>query len=146
MAAEIPIRPSASGKASAAQMQQLENALNNMGVTRSHKSIIFLVVCGVLFDVFEQNAVGLAGPLLRQQWGWMPPISPSSTPSLFAAAMGRLLSGYLADRMGRRFMLNVNLGLFTLGQSPARWHPITHFWRWRVPLWVLAWAERSPRR
>lgn len=69
MAAEIPIRPSASGKASAAQMQQLENALNSMGVTRSHKSIIFLVVCGVLFDVFEQNAVGLAGPLLRQQWG-----------------------------------------------------------------------------
>ena len=69
MAAEIPVTPSASGKASAAQMQQLENALNQIGVTRSHKSIIFLVVCGVLFDVFEQNAVGLVGPLLRQQWG-----------------------------------------------------------------------------
>ena len=116
MAAEIPIRPSASGKASAAQMQQLENALNSMGVTRSHKSIIFLVVCGVLFDVFEQNAVGLAGPLLRQQWGLdATDIAFLNTITFFAAAMGRLLSGYLADRMGRRFMLNVNLGLFTLG-------------------------------
>jgi hypothetical protein len=38
-----------------------------------------------------------------------------NTITFFAAAMGRLLSGYLADRMGRRFMLNVNLALFTLG-------------------------------
>ena len=116
MAGEIPVTPSASGKASAAQMQQLENALNQIGVTRSHKSIIFLVVCGVLFDVFEQNAVGLVGPLLRQQWGLdATDIAFLNTITFFAAAMGRLLSGYLADRMGRRFMLNVNLALFTLG-------------------------------
>ena len=116
MAGEIPVTPSASGKASAAQMQQLENALNQIGVTRSHKSIIFLVVCGVLFDVFEQNAVGLVGPLLRQQWGLdATDIAFLNTITFFAAAMGRLLSGYLADLMGRRFMLNVNLALFTLG-------------------------------
>ena len=76
MAGEIPVTPSASGKASAAQMQQLENALNQIGVTRSHKSIIFLVVCGVLFDVFEQNAVGLVGPLLRSNGGWTRRTSP----------------------------------------------------------------------
>jgi putative MFS transporter len=70
MAGEIPVTPSASGKASAAQMQQLENALNQIGVTRSHKSIIFLVVCGVLFDVFEQNAVGLVGPCCASNGGW----------------------------------------------------------------------------
>jgi putative MFS transporter len=97
-------------------MQQLENALNGIGVTRSHKTIIFLVVCGVLFDVFEQNAVGLVGPLLREQWGLSATdIGFLNTITFIAAATGRLLSGYCADRFGRRFMLNVNLALFTLG-------------------------------
>lgn len=99
-----------------AQMQQLEHALDGIGVTRSHKSIIFLVVCGVLFDVFEQNAVGLVGPMLREQWGLTgTDIGFLNTITFIAAATGRLLSGYLADRKGRRFMLNVNLALFTLG-------------------------------
>ena len=99
------------------QMQQLENALNGIGVTRSHKTIIFLVVCGVLFDVFEQNAVGLVGPLLREQWGLSATdIGFLNTITFIAAATGRLLSGYCADRFGRRFMLNVNLALFTLDE------------------------------
>ncbi|WP_219209276.1 MFS transporter [Variovorax boronicumulans] len=99
-----------------AQMRQLETALDGMGVTRSHKSIIFLVVCGVLFDVFEQNAVGLVGPLLRQQWGLSATdIGFLNTITFIAAAMGRLGSGYFADLKGRRFMLNVNLALFTFG-------------------------------
>lgn len=115
MAGEIPLS-SASAGATGAQMQQLENALNQIGVTRSHKSIIFLVVCGVLFDVFEQNAVGLVGPLLREQWGLSATdIGFLNTITFIAAAMGRLLSGYMADRFGRRTMLNVNLALFTLG-------------------------------
>ena len=99
-----------------AQMHQLESALEKIGVTRSHKSIIFLVVCGVLFDVFEQNAVGLVGPLLRQYWGLdATDIGFLNTITFIAAAMGRLGSGYCADRYGRRFMLNVNLALFTFG-------------------------------
>ncbi|MBS7777820.1 MFS transporter [Acidovorax sp. CCYZU-2555] len=114
MAGEIPL--SSPAGASGAQMQQLENALNQIGVTRSHKSIIFLVVCGVLFDVFEQNAVGLVGPLLREQWGLSATdIGFLNTITFIAAAMGRLLSGYMADRFGRRTMLNVNLALFTFG-------------------------------
>lgn len=113
MAGEIPL---SSAGATGAQMQQLENALNQIGVTRSHKSIIFLVVCGVLFDVFEQNAVGLVGPLLREQWGLnATDIGFLNTITFIAAAIGRLLSGYMADRFGRRTMLNVNLALFTLG-------------------------------
>lgn len=105
-----------SSAAQSVQMRQLEDTLNQIGVTRSHKAIIFLVVCGVLFDVFEQNAVGLVGPLLREQWGLSATdIGFLNTITFIAAATGRLLSGYCADRFGRRFMLNVNLALFTLG-------------------------------
>ena len=106
----------ASSAPQSAQMRQLEAALDGIGVTRSHKTIIFLVVCGVLFDVFEQNAVGLVGPLLRAQWGLSATdIGFLDTIAFIAAATGRLGSGYFADRKGRRFMLNVNLALFTLG-------------------------------
>lgn len=98
------------------QMRQLETALNGMNITRSHRYIIFMVVCGVMFDVFEQNAVGLVAPLLREQWGLSgTDIGFLNTITFIAAAMGRLLSGYCADRFGRRFMLNVNLALFTFG-------------------------------
>lgn len=102
--------------AQSVQMRQLERTLDQIGVTRSHKTIILLVVCGVLFDVFEQNAVGLVGPLLREQWGLSATdIGFLNTITFIAAATGRLLSGYCADRFGRRLMLNVNLALFTLG-------------------------------
>src|SRR5690606_14912902 len=54
--------------------------------------------------------------LLREQWGLSATdIGFLNTITFIAAAMGRLLSGYLADRFGRRTMLNVNLALFTLG-------------------------------
>lgn len=113
MAGDVVIDTAAPASAS---MRQLEASLDRIGVTRSHKTIIFLVVCGVLFDVFEQNAVGLAGPLLREHWGLSATdIAFLNTITFTAAAIGRLLSGFLSDRFGRRFMLSVNMALFTLG-------------------------------
>jgi len=97
-------------------MGQLETALDKIGTTRSHRMIILMVVIGVMFDVFEQNAIGLIAPLLHISWGLTATdIGFLNTITFISAAAGRLLSGYCADRFGRRFMLNVNLMLFTLG-------------------------------
>lgn len=97
-------------------MQQLETALDQIGTTRSHRLIITMVIFGVLFDVFEQNAIGLIAPLLRASWGLTATdIGFLNTITFISAAAGRLLSGYCADRFGRRFMLNANLSLFTFG-------------------------------
>lgn len=98
------------------RLQQLERALDDIGVTPSHKKILALILFGVLFDVFEQNAVGLVGPLLREYWGISAAqIGFLNTLTFGAAAIGRLGSGYIADRFGRRTMLSINLMLFTLG-------------------------------
>ncbi|MDQ0142752.1 MFS transporter [Cupriavidus necator] len=98
------------------RLQQLERALDGIGVTPSHKKILALILFGVLFDVFEQNAVGLVGPLLREHWGVSAAeIGFLNTLTFGAAALGRLGSGYIADRHGRRAMLSINLMLFTLG-------------------------------
>jgi putative MFS transporter len=97
---------------------QVEAALDRIGVTNAHKVIVVLVLLGVLFDVFEQNTIGLIGPVLRQQWNLAAAdIGFLNTVTFVSAAIGRLGSGILADRLGRRFMLNVNLLLFTIGAT-----------------------------
>ncbi|WP_354685743.1 MFS transporter [Cupriavidus necator] len=98
------------------QQHELDRAMDGIGVTASHKKIIFMIMLGVMFDVFEQNAVGLVGPLLREQWGIsVAEIGFLNTLTFSAAALGRIGSGYIADRYGRRAMLSANLLLFTLG-------------------------------
>lgn len=95
---------------------QLDRALDGIGVTQAHKTIIALILVGCLFDSFEQNSIGLIAPLLRQQWGLTATdIGLLNTVTFAAAAVGRLVSGYIADRWGRRMMLTADLLLFTLG-------------------------------
>ena len=95
---------------------QLDVALDRIGVTAAHRTIIFLILIGCLFDSFEQNSIGLIAPMLRQQWGLhATDIGLLNTITFASAALGRLLSGYIADQYGRRMMLTVDLLLFTLG-------------------------------
>ena len=101
-----------------AATRQLESALERIGVTPAHRTMVILVMLGVMFDVFEQNAVGLIGPILREDWKiGTGEIGFLNTLTFFAAAIGRLGSGLLADRFGRRLMLNANLLMFTLGAT-----------------------------
>jgi putative MFS transporter len=101
---------------SSAVPAQLDRALDDIGVTSAHKTILGLVLIGCLFDSFEQNAIGLIAPMLRQQWGLTAgDIGLLNTVTFGAAAIGRLTSGLIADRWGRRVMLTADLLLFTLG-------------------------------
>ncbi|WP_343726018.1 MFS transporter [Herbaspirillum huttiense] len=98
------------------RVAELDGALDKIGVTRSHHTIIFLILIGCLFDAFEQNAIGLVGPLLKQQWGLTATdIGLLNTVTFASAAIGRIVSGLVADRYGRRVMLSLDLLLFTLG-------------------------------
>lgn len=112
MAAESMVQ---SGKTSPV-IRQLEGALSRIGVTGAHKQIIALVLIGVLFDAFEQNTIGISGPMLKESWGLTgADIGFLNTITFGSAAIGRLLSGILGDRYGRRVMLTFNLLLFTIG-------------------------------
>src|SRR5690606_34172898 len=65
-----------------------------------------------------QNTIGLVGPILREQWGLSgADIGFLNTITFASAAIGRLLSGILGDRYGRRVMLTINLLLFTVGSA-----------------------------
>ena len=108
--------PQLSSLPNSPKVAQLDQALDQIGVTRSHHTIIFLILIGCLFDAFEQNAVGIVGPMLREQWGLdAAHIGMLNTVTFAAAAIGRVVSGFVADRYGRRVMLSIDLLLFTLG-------------------------------
>ena len=97
-------------------IRELEGALAKIGVTNAHKQIIALILFGCLFDSFEQNTVGIVGPALRSTWGLSAAdIGILNTITFGSAALGRLLSGVISDRYGRRVMLGINLILFTIG-------------------------------
>jgi len=120
MATENRVQPDQSSSL----VRQLEGALTRIGVTRTHKQIIALVLLGCLFDSFEQNTIGVAGPLLREHWGLSgADIGLLNTITFGSAAIGRLLSGILGDRYGRRVMLTFNLLLFSLGSAACALAP-----------------------
>jgi len=108
--------PALSSSPNSPKVAELDRALDQIGVTRAHHTIIFLILIGCLFDSFEQNAVGIVGPMLKQQWGLdATHIGMLNTVTFAFAAIGRIVSGYIADRYGRRVMLSIDLLLFTLG-------------------------------
>src|SRR5581483_9478769 len=106
------------------QLRELEGALTKIGVTPAHISIALLILVGALFDSFEQNTIGVAAPLLRTQWNLNnTDIGLLNTITFGSGAIGRLLTGYIADRYGRRVMLGIDLLLFTLGSALCAFAP-----------------------
>lgn len=96
--------------------EQIEGAYTRIGVTSAHIGIVAMVLFGVFFDAIEQNTVGIAGPLLREDWGiGGTEIGLLNTATFTATALGRLTAGAIMDRMGRRTLLGVNLLIFALG-------------------------------
>ncbi|MEV0324381.1 MFS transporter [Streptomyces sp. NPDC050658] len=105
--------------------RQLENTLDRIGVTGAHRQIGAMVLLGVFFDALEQNAVGLVGPVLQESWGTTAAeLGFLNTITFTAAALGRLTTGIIGDKMGRRTMLTVNLLLFSLGALICAFAPV----------------------
>lgn len=116
--------PQATSFADSPKLRELEGALSSIGVTKAHKSIALLILVGALFDSFEQNTIGVAAPLLRAQWSLTnTDIGLLNTITFGSAAIGRLATGYIADRYGRRVMLGIDLLLFTIGSLLCAFAP-----------------------
>ncbi|GAB3128674.1 MFS transporter [Tsukamurella serpentis] len=95
---------------------QIERAYERIGVTRAHIGILAMVLFGVFFDAIEQNTVGIAGPILKADWGiGGTQIGLLNTATFTAVALGRVLAGALMDRVGRRRLLGLNLLVFAIG-------------------------------
>jgi MFS transporter, putative metabolite:H+ symporter len=95
---------------------QIESAYQRIGITSAHKQVLLMILLGVWFDALEQNAVGITGPVLRQSWSLGgAEIGFLNTMTFTATALGRLMTGFIIDRYGRRKMLMINLIIFAAG-------------------------------
>ncbi|WP_309132530.1 MFS transporter [Brevibacterium sp.] len=95
---------------------QIETAYDRIGVTGAHKHVVLMILLGVFFDALEQNAVGITGPVLQEQWGiGGAEIGFLNTMTFTATALGRVATGLIVDKFGRRNMLLINLIIFAGG-------------------------------
>ncbi|MFT3777494.1 MAG: MFS transporter [Ottowia sp.] len=96
--------------------EQIENAYSGIKLNKAHYYVLAMLLLGVFFDSLEQNAVGITGPVLRKYWGLTTgDIGFLNTVTFTMVALGRLLTGAIADRYGRRTLLIVNLLIFAGG-------------------------------
>ncbi|MFU0507415.1 MFS transporter [Pseudaminobacter sp. NGMCC 1.201702] len=96
--------------------EKLAGIIDRIGFGRAHKLILLLVIGGVFFDVIEQNAVGVVGPVLRQDWGLSSgQIGFINSVTFFCMCAGGILAGMMADRFGRRPILMFNLLIYSVG-------------------------------
>ncbi|TNC20607.1 MFS transporter [Amycolatopsis alkalitolerans] len=74
------------------------------------------MLAGMFFDALEQDATGAIGEGLKASFGLdTSGLALLNTVTTVGGLVGRLVTGYIADRKGRRFALGLNLLLYTLG-------------------------------
>ncbi|NKQ52352.1 MFS transporter [Amycolatopsis sp. K13G38] len=70
----------------------------------------------MFFDALEQDVTGAIGEGLKASFGLdTGGLALLNTVTTVGGLVGRLITGYVADRKGRRFALSLNLLLYTLG-------------------------------
>ena len=94
----------------------LAAALDEIGFTRAHTAVLAMVLAGMFFDALEQDSTGAIGAGLKASFGIdTNQLALINTVTTIGGLVGRLVTGYLADRRGRRYALSLNLLLYTLG-------------------------------
>lgn len=96
--------------------RSIVGALDSLPLTRAQLWVMGLVMAGMFFDTLQQDAPGAIGPQLKQALHLgNADLVTINTLTVIGAIVGRLVGGYLADRMGRRFSLSFNLLIYTVG-------------------------------
>ena len=116
MSLNIQSTESGGQRTSVSVADQIEKAYAGIKVNKAHYYILAMLLLGVFFDSLEQNAVGVTGPLLRKAWNLTTgDIGFLNTVTFTMVALGRLMTGAIADQYGRRALLIVNLVIFAFG-------------------------------
>ncbi|MBK4736305.1 MFS transporter [Noviherbaspirillum pedocola] len=91
----------------------VQEFLNSHRFSGFQWTIFFLCFVIVLLDGFDTAAIGFIAPSLIKEWGVSrPALAPVLSAALFGLAAGALLSGPLADRIGRKRVLIGSVLLF----------------------------------
>ncbi|HEX3785147.1 MAG TPA: MFS transporter [Pseudonocardiaceae bacterium] len=90
--------------------------MDRIGWTRAHWIVAGMVLAGMFFDALEQDTTGAITQGLKASFGvGTAGLAFVNTVMIIGGLVGRITTGYLADRRGRRYTLAFNLLLYTLG-------------------------------
>lgn len=97
-------------------VNQLARSIDRIPFGRTHITVILLVAAGMIFDIFESNALGEAGPLIIQSFHiTSAELALIGSCTYVGLALGAYLAGILSDLRGRKFSLILNLVVYTVG-------------------------------
>src|SRR5262245_12815462 len=105
---------SASASASAGNAS-VHAALDDAPLTRAHWHIWFLAAMGIFLDAFDLFSIAVALPLIERDLGanaWQLGLIGAAAP--LGAIGGAAGAGWATDRLGRRLIFVIDLGLFVL--------------------------------
>lgn len=98
---------------SAARAQAIGRVLDTAPVTRRRFTLWSLAACGIGLDGFDLFIMSTARPLITEDFGlgpWGKSIAVGA--AVVGAVPGALISGRLADRIGRQRMLQIDIVIF----------------------------------
>ncbi|MDI1290507.1 MAG: MFS transporter, partial [bacterium] len=98
---------------SAARAHAVGRVLDTAPVTRRRFALWALAACGIGLDGFDLFIMSTAGPLITEDFGlgpWGKSIAVGA--AVLGAVPGALISGRLADRIGRQRMLKIDIVIF----------------------------------
>lgn len=85
-------------------------------------SIFLLSFFVILIDGFDTAAIGYIAPSLLQEWGLTKPeLAPVLSAALAGLAVGGVVIGPIADRLGRKYLLCLMVLLFGLASLVSSW-------------------------
>lgn len=96
-------------------MAAVNRSLDAGPITRNRTTLWALAACGIGLDGFDLFIMSTAGPLIAADFGldpWMKSIAVGA--AVLGAVPGALISGRLADRIGRQNMLKIDIALFAV--------------------------------
>lgn len=100
----------------------VEALIDEAGFSRYQWLILLLCFLVMFLDGYDLAAVAYIVPSLMEQWGLSKPqLGQALSAALFGLAIGALLAGPLADRLGRKPALLWSVLLFGLGSLVTAW-------------------------
>lgn len=93
----------------------MHRALDDAVMTPPHWRIWLLAAMGVFLDAFDLFIIGVAMPIIARDLGAGPALTGLiAAASPLGAIFGAAIAGHLADRLGRKLVFAVDLGMFVL--------------------------------
>lgn len=93
----------------------MDELLDNAPFTRLHRRVWLLSSMGIMLDGFDFFIMGVAIPLIREEWGlsaWTAGLVTSS--AIIGAIVGASTLGALTDKIGRQLAFRIDLSLFVV--------------------------------